>query len=50
MRRNKGQIVDVMNRLTDKKSLSSVHRITSRDYWVENWISWICRKYEKVLK
>jgi len=50
MRRNKDQIVDVMNRLTDKKSLSSVHRITSRDYWVENWISWICRKYEKVLK
>ena len=50
MKRNKDQVVNVMNRLTDKKSFSSIHRITSRDYWVENWISWICRKYEKILK
>ena len=48
--RNKNKIVDVMNKLTDKKSLSPIHRITKKDYWVENWISWICRKYERILK
>ena len=48
--RTRDKVVSVMNRLTDKKSLSSVHRITPRDYWVENWINWICRKYERILK
>ena len=48
--RNKNKIVDVMNRLTNKKSLSPIHRVTKKDYWVENWISWICRKYERILK
>ncbi len=48
--RTRDKVVSVMNRLTDKKSLSSIHRITSKDYWVENWINWICRKYERILK
>ncbi len=48
--RNKNKIVDVMNRLTDKKEFSSIHRISKKDYWVENWISWICRKYERILR
>jgi len=48
--RTKDKVVSVMNRLTDKKSLSSIHRITRKDYWIENWINWICRKYERVLK
>lgn len=48
--RTRNKVVSVMNKLTDKKSLSSIHRITSRDYWVENWISWICRKYERILR
>ena len=48
--RTKEEIVNVMNKLTNKKKLSPLHRVCKKDYWVENWISWICKKYVKVLK